>query len=68
MTFSYDEADCLVKIANLVKNGNGLTGRILSRGTDKRSHMVRYVQIDFTVTAGEKRKISVENVGSGKWI
>ena len=68
VTFSYDETDCLVKIANLVKNGNGLTGRILSRGTDKKSHMVRYVQIDFIVTEGEKRKISVENVGSGKWI
>lgn len=68
VTFSYDEADCLVKITNLVKNEKGLEGRILSRGTDKKSRMVRYVQIDFTVTAGEKRKISVENVGSDKWM
>ena len=68
MNFSYDEADCLVKITNLVKNEKGLTGRILSRGTDKKSRMVRYVKIDFTVTTGEKRKISVENVESDKWI
>ena len=66
--FSYDEAECLVKITDLAKKRDQWEGRILSRGTDKKSHMVRYVMIDFSVTGGEKREISVENVGSDRWI
>ena len=66
--FSYDEAECLVKITDLAKKRDQWEGRILSRGTDKKSHMVRYVTIDFSVTGGEKREISVENVGSDRWI
>lgn len=68
VTFSYDEAECLVKITELSKKRDQWEGRILSRGTDKKSHMVRYVTIDFSVTGGEKREISVENVGSDRWI
>ncbi len=68
ISFTRSGAETEVSVEDVIKRENLWEGRILSKGTDINSKTVRYIAIDFSVTDGAEREVTVEDVRTDKWI